>query len=174
MRGAVSKGRGNASLAGEILVGGQGVRSDPESEGLIRPPVEANSRHAYIAGTGPGEAASRSWDGFVADSPLEESGFEPSRSHSYGRVCRALPKGDPGTTGWGPVLTSVPLARWRSAAGALSVAVPYTARPRFRISFAPAASQLRTRHRGDGRPSAATAINFMHQRPSKELRMSRG
>ena len=31
------------------------------------------------------------------------------------------------------------------AAGALSVAVPYTARPRFRISFAPAASPLRTR-----------------------------
>src|ERR1700720_4507964 len=34
MRGAVSKGGGNASLADEILVGGQGVRSDPESEGF--------------------------------------------------------------------------------------------------------------------------------------------
>ena len=34
MRGAVSKGGGNASLAEEILVGGQGVRSDPESEGF--------------------------------------------------------------------------------------------------------------------------------------------
>jgi hypothetical protein len=48
------------------------------------------------------------------------------RSHSYGRVCRALPKGDPGTTGWGPVLSSGPLARCRLAAGALSVAVSYT------------------------------------------------
>ena len=34
MRGAVSKGGGNASLADGILVGGQGVRSDPESEGF--------------------------------------------------------------------------------------------------------------------------------------------
>jgi hypothetical protein len=34
MRGAVSKGGGNAALADEILVGGQGVRSDPESEGF--------------------------------------------------------------------------------------------------------------------------------------------
>src|SRR5580692_840491 len=34
MRGAVSKGGGNASLADEILVGGQGVWSDPESEGF--------------------------------------------------------------------------------------------------------------------------------------------
>ena len=33
MRGAVSKGGGNVSLADEIVVGGQGVRSDPECEG---------------------------------------------------------------------------------------------------------------------------------------------
>jgi hypothetical protein len=49
-----------------------------------------------------------------------------------------LPKGDPGTTGWGPVLSSGPLARWRLAARPLRG--PYTARPRFRISFAPAES----------------------------------
>src|ERR1700719_3491180 len=49
-----------------------------------------------------------------------------------------LPKGDPRTTGWGPVLSSGPLARWRLAARPLSG--PYTARPRFRISFAPAES----------------------------------
>jgi len=35
MRGAVSKGGGNASPAnGEFSAGGQGVRSDPESEGF--------------------------------------------------------------------------------------------------------------------------------------------
>ena len=34
MRGAVSKGGGNASPADDVLVGGQGVRSDPESEGF--------------------------------------------------------------------------------------------------------------------------------------------
>src|ERR1700719_2000953 len=49
-----------------------------------------------------------------------------------------LPKGDPGTTGWGPVLSSGPLARWRLAARPLRG--PYTARPRFRIWFAPAES----------------------------------
>ena len=72
---------------------------------------------------------------FAPDSPLEESGFEPS--------VPLLRKGLPGVAegrfrnDWlGPVLSSGPLARWRLAAGALSVAVPYTARPRFRISFA--------------------------------------
>src|SRR5580704_14788651 len=46
-----------------------------------------------------------------------------------------LPKEDPGTTCWGPGLSSGFLARWRLAARPLRG--PYTARPRFRISFAP-------------------------------------
>ena len=44
--------------------------------GVIEEAVRAGERHA--SDYRPGEAVSRSWDGFVADLPLEGSGFEPS------------------------------------------------------------------------------------------------
>ena len=44
--------------------------------GVIEEAVRAGERHA--SDYRPGEAVSRSWDGFVADSPLEGAGFEPS------------------------------------------------------------------------------------------------
>src|SRR6201982_4264820 len=107
MRGAVSKGGGNASLAGEILVGGQGVRSDPESEGFEEKyrAVIDRGRPLMNRSAKDGIRSSPHYGGEgVTHSPIAPRGLLAAR---YGRFMRDLrrPVGCGGPAVLGPGLS---------------------------------------------------------------------
>ena len=79
-------------------------------------------------------------NGFATDSPLEETGFEPSVP-LFRKGLSAVAQGDAGPISWMGPLSTGRLARRRwSAAGPLSTAVSFSAGPMVRIRFPPANS----------------------------------
>src|ERR1700730_17694093 len=79
---------------------------------------------------------------FVADWLLEQSGFEPSVP-LLRKGPRGVAEGSPRNDQPSPEIKAQVLSRDGDACGRLSAAVPFTTGPRFRFSFAPAASRCR-------------------------------
>ena len=85
------------------------------------------------------EVMARGQRRFVHDSPLEQSGFEPSVP-LLRKGSRGVAEGSPRNDQPSPEIKAQVLSRDGDACGRLSAAVPFTTGPRFRFSFAPAES----------------------------------